>query len=588
MKYKVASVQIEPTLFEKDINVKEQLVLAEEAASAGAKLIVFPEMSTTGYCFANRAELDPIVEPIPGPTTANFGEVARKFGCYIVIGLAEIDLKTGAYYNSAVLVKPNGKASAYRKVHGASPEARWSKFGDLGFPVFETEIGKIGILICFDSAFPESSRALALQGTDVICLLTNSPWERCPKGMWMTRAYENGVYLVVANRWGKERGIQFCGGSCIINVDGSLQAYQDIDNGIVYGEVDTVKASTRRQDRLSGRRPEQYVTLSQNLHFSYPIAGSVVFSLYNIDPLPAGAVSTVGVAQFQPVAEDRQGNFSKIERFVQEAANAKCGLLVLPELCLTGSNGKSAFVSIAEPVPGPATESLTELAARHRIFLCLSLAEQDGKNLYNTAVLISNQGLVGKYRKIHLGQDASWAKAGDDFPVFDTPLGRIGMLVGEDLQFPEAARCLSILGADIICIPSIAALPEPMGIGPSQIPFASAEARAVDPWVRHLNIPDNGAADPLHWHVIRNRAGENTTYFAFANQSGYSGVFGTVRAGRAEQVIASNNEGLATMVIDTTWGVPNPSGFPTNPVRVKEMMAVRHPAWYGLLHTSRI
>jgi predicted amidohydrolase len=89
--HKVATVQFEPTMFEKERNIARLIELCEAAALAGARLIVTPEMGTTGYCWFDRAEVSPFVETIPGPTTDRFAALARKLDCYIVVGMPEVD-----------------------------------------------------------------------------------------------------------------------------------------------------------------------------------------------------------------------------------------------------------------------------------------------------------------------------------------------------------------------------------------------------------------------------------------------------------------------------------------------------------------
>ncbi len=110
----VAAVQFEPTLNDKRGNVDRLLPLVTEAAEAGARVIVTPEMATTGYCWYDRREIADLVEPIPGPTTEVFGEIARQYGCYIVVGMPEVNSATGIYYNSAALVGPDGLVGEYR------------------------------------------------------------------------------------------------------------------------------------------------------------------------------------------------------------------------------------------------------------------------------------------------------------------------------------------------------------------------------------------------------------------------------------------------------------------------------------------
>src|ERR1700730_2430900 len=95
--YKAAAIQFEPTMFEKQRNIARLLDLVRVAATAGARLIVAPEMGTTGYCWYDRAEVKPFVETVPGPTTDSFQELAAEFGCYVVIGLPEVDADTDLY-----------------------------------------------------------------------------------------------------------------------------------------------------------------------------------------------------------------------------------------------------------------------------------------------------------------------------------------------------------------------------------------------------------------------------------------------------------------------------------------------------------
>ena len=115
--YRVAAIQFEPRLFAKAENLDALLALTEEAARGGAKLIVTPEMATTAYCWANRDEVAGEVEPVPGDTTNRFAEIAARHGCWIVVGLAEVDPETDIYYNSAVLIGPDGPVGLYRKSH---------------------------------------------------------------------------------------------------------------------------------------------------------------------------------------------------------------------------------------------------------------------------------------------------------------------------------------------------------------------------------------------------------------------------------------------------------------------------------------
>ena len=125
--FKAATVQFEPALFAKERNTEQLLTLVERAAGMGARLIVTPEMGITGYCWFDRAEVQPFVETVPGNVTDRFAELARRHECYIVIGLPEVDPQTNLDYNSAVLIGSKGVIGKHRKTHPYISEPKWSR-----------------------------------------------------------------------------------------------------------------------------------------------------------------------------------------------------------------------------------------------------------------------------------------------------------------------------------------------------------------------------------------------------------------------------------------------------------------------------
>ena len=153
-------------------NVAHSLELIDRAASRGANLVVLPELANTGYMFASREEAFSLAEPIPGgPSVAAWAERAARHGMHIVAGITE---RSGPdLYNSAVVIGPDGYIGTFRKVHLWNEENLFFEPGDLGFPVFHTPIGRIGVAICYDGWFPETFRLCALQGADIVCVPTN-------------------------------------------------------------------------------------------------------------------------------------------------------------------------------------------------------------------------------------------------------------------------------------------------------------------------------------------------------------------------------------------------------------------------------
>jgi predicted amidohydrolase len=243
-------------------------------AETDLDLLVLPELFATGYFFHDREDLVSVAEPIPeGRTTRALIEWAEQTGATLVAGLAES--AGDAIYNSAVVVGPKGVIGVYRKIHLYFEEKLWFTAGDLGFPVFEVadrggQAYRLGVMICFDWRFPESARALALQGADIIAHPSNLVRKNCPRTMPI-RALENHVYTITANRHGEEsRGdavLRFIGQSLACSPDGDVlvQAGRD-ESGIWSADMDPAMARQRQltlHNHLFGdRRVEFYEPLS--------------------------------------------------------------------------------------------------------------------------------------------------------------------------------------------------------------------------------------------------------------------------------------------------------------------------------------
>lgn len=224
---KVAAIQFEPLIGRKEKNVNKMVKLAEKAVDQGAKLIVLPEMANTGYVFATRDEAYGLGEPVPdGPTSKKLKVIAKERNVYIVSGMCERDGIN--LYNAAIFVGPEGYIGKYRKNHLWNVDKVWSEPGDLGFPIFRLPFGRVGIMICYDGWFPETTRIYNLQGVDIVCDPTN--WVVVPgiitaenplsAYVHMVMAHVNGIFLVCADRIGTERGTTFLGNTSICGPGG--------------------------------------------------------------------------------------------------------------------------------------------------------------------------------------------------------------------------------------------------------------------------------------------------------------------------------------------------------------------------------
>jgi predicted amidohydrolase len=630
--YRVAAIQYAPTLGEKEKNVRDLLRLVEDAASHDARLIVLPEMATTGYCWVSSDEIAPYMEPIPGPTTERFQSVASGHNCFIALGLPEVDLETGIYYNSMVLLGPDGIIGTYRKLHMDLGDQRWARDGDLGIPVWDTPLGRISALLGGDAKYFEVARIAALHEADLLVAPTNWTDETSPSCWWMTRALENKLAVVAANRYGRERGVLFRGGSWILNPDGSIQSFLEEDEGIVYGYVDVQQCRDKRWTRnntvigypLADRQPGDYRAVVQNSYLWEPLR---YHNLYDLGELPPGQLSCAGVLQMdlasyvqsaaQTAGERIEGLSHWIQDLMRDNAPAVPDVMVLPELLLPGPvpvqpvNSADPAVLAAHfrngaiQVPGPETDALVSLAGVLQISLVLGVAERVDDTYYNTVLLIDPEGVYGIYRKIHLSQqDRLWATPGDlGFPTFDTPAGRIGLATGYDVLFPETMRVLASKGTDLVCAPAWLDYPTPVA---SIITHPAANL-----W------GNTDSENPYHFLVWRTRAAEQNVYLVLANwfgshhgmqANGFSGIFSPGGSNYAlpEVVADEDEEGLLMMTIDTReqrtgrrttrmleYSPGDMAGsltgelaynildsIPGNLVRSKPMLRKRQPFWY--------
>ena len=246
---------------------KENLERIESAIQKmDADLVVLPELCTTGYQFISKSEVDSLCEPIPeGETTQNLIEICRQYHCYLVTGIGE--KSDSQCYNAAVLIGPKGHIGTYRKVHLFWDEKTWFAPGDVGFPVWQTDLGTIGMMVCFDWIFPESARSLALQGAELVCHPANLVLPYCQDAM-ITRCIENRIFTVTANRIGhEERGekdrLTFTGKSQIVTPRGEilfrLEAHQEAFRSVeIHIEDARDKQMTPENHLWKDRRPESY------------------------------------------------------------------------------------------------------------------------------------------------------------------------------------------------------------------------------------------------------------------------------------------------------------------------------------------
>ncbi|MHB8117968.1 MAG: carbon-nitrogen hydrolase family protein [Methanothrix sp.] len=460
---KVALVHAAICWKDKERNLAKLLALNEKAAGSGARIILNTELATTGYAFESRADIASLTETIPGPTTEAFGRIAKKYECYICVGLPEVDVSTGIFYNSAALIGPMGRVvGSYRKVMPAFRENLWAARGNLPVPVVKTEFGRMGVVICADSYSYKPARAAALKGARILLVPANWPPEHHnPEKFWRARAAENGIYVLACNRTGKDKimDCRYAESFIIDPLGGLVRQISSPDDIIIYGTLPLMGemlSSSAAKEILSRRRPHCYGNIS--LDPFYHINQELLLGLPK--PLDFAAATL----QFRSTSQDPAANVKGMLQLIDKAtvmAAAKglmINLAILPELSTTGVIfERQEAKKCCEEIPGRTTNIFTQKAKEKNIFIVLGMAERETEKFYNSSVLIGPDGVVGKYRKVHLSScDENWAFPGEGgFPAFDLPFGRVGMLIGYDLMFPEGAESLAKLGTDILCVPAL-------------------------------------------------------------------------------------------------------------------------------------
>jgi predicted amidohydrolase len=240
------------------------------AASAGANIVVVPELANCGYMFESSDELRGLAEPVHGPTVREWEELAARRRLVVVGGFAELG-EDGRVYNTAVLIDETGLRGAYRKTHLWNTEKTCGFVpGSVAPPVIATRFGRIGMVVCYDLEFPELVRVPALERADLVCAPANWPLSPRPAGerpneivRAQASAAVNRMFVAVADRTGTERGQDWLGGSVIIDADGypvtPLRLGQET---LVTATIDLARARDKkiseRNDVLADRRPELY------------------------------------------------------------------------------------------------------------------------------------------------------------------------------------------------------------------------------------------------------------------------------------------------------------------------------------------
>jgi predicted amidohydrolase len=412
----------------------------EVAASERPDLIALPEVTYPAYFLGTRdlAQCDVLS---PTDAAARFAGKAREHGIYIAVGLA-LDAPAGGYTNGALLFGRDGSvAGRYDKSFLFHFDTRWFAPGD-AYPVFETEIGRIGMLVCADGRLPEIARSLTLNGAQIILDLT--AWvsgARHPQDLTTsqveflmpTRAAENGIWIACCDKFGVEAdSIVYAGRSRFINPAGETVAAlgPDEDAPLTY-DVPITDAQPRVM-----RRPELYDVLThpaESLPVTRQLDESFVMSQNEHRIAVTQLAMPASGAEFLAIAR----------RHVERQAMMDAEVVVFPA---TPSRLRGAYRHDDVLV------GVERIARDTEVSIAFTVSEPDADG-WRAMYLVGPMGILAKHRQTHKppGPRFETMPLGDAVsPVVNTPVGRVGLMVAAEGFVPEVARSLMLRGAEII------------------------------------------------------------------------------------------------------------------------------------------
>lgn len=448
---RAAVVQTSSDLGDLDLNIARSCTHVAEAVRQGAQLVVLPECMNSGYLYDSKSHAWDLSESIEGPYCQALATLSRKHSIHLGAGLTERG-DDGHIYNSAVLFDPQGTLIGhYRKQFLPAQDQRWFSVGNLGNPVIETTLGTIGLLVCFDGRIPEVARCLAAQGAEIILDMANFFVMGQADMFVPARAMENGVWILAATKAGVERSIYYPGGSMIVAPDGEVKARVANDtHGVAVADL-VIDANeppcwADGTPKWAGRQTHAYGILEQPFDAT-PLAQQLGQS---IDP----EASCVKVAAVQAHSDQQHGSYEAIEA-ARHAALLGIKLLVMPLHmgCPSASPTQTQAAQLATDT-ADLVARMQQLCAEHGCYSVLPTIEQTSRGYWPCALLIGPRGVIGQQYQIHLSAaDKAWTTElaiAPEFVVFDSPIGRIGMLLGPDGLYPESTRALTLMGAEII------------------------------------------------------------------------------------------------------------------------------------------
>jgi predicted amidohydrolase len=452
---KVALIHFNPKLGDIHANVQSLNAYVEEAFQSGANIIVTPELATTGYSITTDQVINLLGMESPFPQLERIRNLAIQHRGYVFLALAEKS-RSGRLYNSVAIFGPKGLITTQRK-RGL---ATWNARGDVPFEVITTPYGDLGAIICSDSYLPDWPRVLTLKGADIIVSPANWWGDFGQEEIWQTRARENGVWFVVANRWGTEIDKRFDppytyemndAPSDIIDPDGTIllsyrakESPSPSDKTLYYTiqvPIDRIGSKANPTQTLANRRPEAYQAIANEYYRP---------DLGNKPPprIPPAGLTRVGAITYLP-SDDAKVNLFTIKRLWDKA---HADVVVLPGLGIT----QEPIESLKPQWYGasPWAELQEFVNQRGILLLATTVVENSDKEKppRESILVFQRKKHAILYTQTH--NYGTIPGSGRGPAMIDLPHARVAILTGWDSLFPELSTNLVKNGVDLILVPS--------------------------------------------------------------------------------------------------------------------------------------
>ena len=413
-------------------------------------LLLLPEVCNHPSRYRDQEHAYEVAVTIDGAFVGAVAQRAREHATHIAMN-ATVRGPRPEVFDTTILIGPAGEIiGTHEKQYLFGPEGDCISIGRTPGRVYDTAVGRIGLYICQEGLIPESTRVLAVEGAQILLNPLNSGGPDEGSIHIPARAAENHCWVISCNNVGPIPGghaRNFVGGSEIVDPMGQIVAHASAtDEEVIYATIEPELADDKKvgsdNDLLADRRPELYGLLTAT-NEELPVCGLPTDEL-----LPRVRVSAVQVS----FEGDFSRTLSQTLNAIRHVAAAGSRIVVLPELSFFDRDQVAADPSESARASAKAIGRLQGIARELGVHIVASVIEADGNRHFSTAYLLGPAGeLIGKYRQVHLwSSERRWASAGDEFPVFETPFGRLGMMIGYDGLMPEAARMLALNGADII------------------------------------------------------------------------------------------------------------------------------------------